>query len=39
VRGRPVPRKVYQRVSGLGMALIVLITVIAFSNDIGAAPR
>ena len=39
VRGRPVPRKVYQRVSGLGMALILVITIIAFSNDIGARPR
>ena len=39
VRGRPVPRKVYQRVSGLGMALILLITILAFSNDIGGTPR
>jgi len=39
VRGRPVPRKVYQRVSSFGMALILVITVIAFSNDISATPR
>ena len=39
VRGRPVPRKVYQRVSALGMALILVITVIAFSNDLGGTPR
>jgi len=39
VRGRPVPRKVYQRVSAFGMALILVITVIAFSNDVGGTPR
>jgi regulator of sigma E protease len=36
VRGRAVPQAVYQRFSSLGMALIVLLTVISFSNDIGA---
>jgi regulator of sigma E protease len=39
VRGRAVPRSVYQRVSSLGIGLILLITVIAFSNDIGGSPR
>ncbi len=39
VRRRAVPQAVYQRFSALGVALILLITVIAFSNDIGATPR
>src|SRR4029453_17231828 len=36
VRRRPVPRAAYQRFSMIGTALILLVTVIAFSNDIGA---
>jgi regulator of sigma E protease len=36
VRRRPVPRVAYQRFSMIGTALILLVTVIAFSNDIGA---
>ena len=39
VRHRAVPRQVYERFSRIGMALLLLIMVIAFSNDIGAAPR
>jgi regulator of sigma E protease len=39
VRRRPVPQAVYQRVSSFGLALMLLITLIAFSNDIGATPR
>jgi regulator of sigma E protease len=39
VRGRPVPRAAYQRLSAFGMALIVLVTLIAFSNDVGATRR
>ena len=39
VRGRAVPRAVYQRFSSFGLALLLLITVIAFSNDIGAPPH
>ena len=38
LRGRAVPQGVYQRLSAFGVALILLVTVIAFSNDIGAAP-
>jgi regulator of sigma E protease len=36
LRRRPVPRVAYQRFSMVGTALILLVTVIAFSNDIGA---
>jgi len=39
LRRRPVPQAVYQRFSAIGMALILLVTVIAFSNDIGATPH
>jgi len=39
VRRRAVPQVVYQRFSAVGVALILLITVIAFSNDIGGTPR
>jgi regulator of sigma E protease len=35
LRGRAVPEAVYQRFSAFGMGLILLVTVIAFSNDIG----
>jgi regulator of sigma E protease len=38
IRGRAVPRAVYQRVSSIGVALILVITVIALSNDIGPKP-
>jgi regulator of sigma E protease len=37
VRRRPVPRSAYQRFSMVGTTLILLVTLIAFSNDIGAA--
>jgi len=36
LRRRPVPRFAYQRFSMVGTALILLVTVIAFSNDIAA---
>jgi regulator of sigma E protease len=39
VRRRPVPRAAYQRFSMIGTALILLVTLIAFSNDIGATRR
>ena len=35
IRGRPVSRSSYQRVSSVGVVLLLLVTVIAFSNDIG----
>ena len=36
VRRRPVPRAAYQRLSMVGTALILFVTVVALSNDIGA---
>jgi regulator of sigma E protease len=36
LRGRAIPQDVYRRLSMLGMVLILLITVFAFSNDLGA---
>jgi regulator of sigma E protease len=39
LRRRPVPRVAYQRLSMVGTALILIVTVIAFSNDIGATHR
>jgi len=40
IRRRAVPREVYERASVLGMALIALIAVIAFSNDFsGGGPH
>jgi len=39
IRRRPVPQAVYQRISRFGMALLLFVMVIAFSNDIGATPR
>ena len=39
LRRRPVPQAIYQRFSAIGMALVVLVTVIAFSNDLGATPH
>jgi regulator of sigma E protease len=35
IRRRPVPQAVYQRCSAFGIGLLVLVMVIAFSNDIG----
>ncbi len=39
VRGRAIPQRVYERMSTFGMGLIMFVMVIAFANDIGAAPR
>jgi regulator of sigma E protease len=39
IRGRAIPRAVYQRLSSLGMALMLVITVIALSNDISPKPH
>jgi regulator of sigma E protease len=39
IRRRGVPRRIYERFSSVGMALILLITVIALSNDIGPKPQ
>jgi len=39
LRGRAVPQAVYQRFSAFGIALLMLIMAIAFSNDIGAPLR
>ena len=39
LRRRPVPTAVYQRLSMVGTVLILLITVIALSNDIGPSPH
>jgi regulator of sigma E protease len=40
IRRRAVPREVYERVSALGMALILVIAVIAFSSDFsGGGPH
>jgi len=38
-RRRALAREVYERVSVLGIALILLVFVIAFSNDVGGAPH
>jgi regulator of sigma E protease len=35
VRGRAVPREIYERVSAFGLAVVVLLFVIGLSNDIG----
>jgi regulator of sigma E protease len=35
LRGRAVPNAVYRRISTIGIALILFVTVIGFSNDIG----
>lgn len=37
LRGRAVPEDVYRRFSAVGVALILLVTLIAFTNDVGAA--
>jgi regulator of sigma E protease len=39
IRGRAVPRAVYRRLSSIGVALMLVITVIALSNDIGPKPH
>jgi membrane-associated protease RseP (regulator of RpoE activity) len=39
MRRRAVPQGVYQRSSASGMALIVLVTVLAFGNELSAGPR
>ncbi|HSX22154.1 MAG TPA: site-2 protease family protein, partial [Gaiellaceae bacterium] len=40
IRRRAVPREVYERASVIGMAVIALIAVIAFSNDFsGGGPH
>ena len=38
LRRRPVPQAVYQRLSMLGVALMLVIFVVAFSNDLGSPP-
>jgi regulator of sigma E protease len=37
VRGRALPQRIYERMSSLGITLIMFVTVIAFANDIGVA--
>jgi regulator of sigma E protease len=39
LRGRAVPRRVYERYSSIGMTLIVLLTLISFTNDVGVTAR
>ena len=39
VRGHAVPRRAYEGASQLGMALLALVFVLAFLNDVGAAPQ
>lgn len=39
LRGRPLPQALYQTLSSVGIALMLLITFIALSNDVGALPR
>jgi regulator of sigma E protease len=39
VRGRALPQRVYERMSTLGITLIMFVTVIAFANDLGAVPH
>jgi regulator of sigma E protease len=39
IRGRAVAREVYERVSVVGVAFIVLVFVIAFSNDVSRPPH
>jgi regulator of sigma E protease len=38
-RGRALPQRVYERMSTLGITLIMFVTVLAFANDLGAAPH
>jgi regulator of sigma E protease len=39
VRGRALPQRLYERMSTLGITLIMFVTVIAFANDLGVAPH
>jgi regulator of sigma E protease len=39
VRGRALPQRIYERMATLGITLIMFVTVIAFANDLGAAPH
>jgi regulator of sigma E protease len=39
VRRRAVPQRVYQVASSFGMALILVVTLLAFANDLGAPAR
>ncbi len=38
-RGRAVAQTVYERFSAFGITLLLLVTVVAFLNDVGATPR
>ena len=38
-RRRAVPQRIYQRASTLGMALILVVTVLALGNDLNSVPR
>jgi regulator of sigma E protease len=38
-RGRALPQRLYERMSTLGITLIMFVTVMAFANDLGAAPH
>ena len=39
IRGRAVPREVYERVSAVGIALVLLLFFIGLSNDLGVGPN
>ena len=39
IRGRAIPREVYERVSVVGIALVLLLFFIGLSNDIGRLRR
>jgi regulator of sigma E protease len=39
VRGRALPQRVYERMSTVGITLIMFVTLIAFANDLGARPH
>jgi regulator of sigma E protease len=39
LRGRSIPQRVYQRVSSFGLTVVLLLTVLAFANDLGAPAR
>jgi regulator of sigma E protease len=39
VRGRALPQRVYERMSTVGITLIIFVTLIAFANDLGARPH
>jgi regulator of sigma E protease len=38
-RGRALPQRIYERMSTLGITLIMFVTLLAFANDLGAAPH